>query len=434
MTTRRLLRSLRVVAFNLALTLVLAELLALAGYYLRTGKLYYLARPSGRSVSVDLRGVEEYRLHPYFGFVNRPDAAGQRTNNYGFVSPHDYPYERRSPAQYLVGVFGGSVAVGLASFESEHGVLAPLIAESLGRRAADVTVLNFAQGGYKQPQQVIVYDYFRALGQEFDLVVNVDGFNEVTLGGRNADSGVAVGMPSIDHVGALRDVTGQASALGSVERMLAIRREWTKFARAFNRAWSGDGWELRLASGFLVDFLIYKYHLRRYRARLARYTAAAGDRGEKFWLTLAPSRGGGDEGLERAVALWARGSELLDRAQRSAGGAYLHVIQPNQYHATARVFGDDERAVAFNDESPFADYVRRGYPRLVAEAGALRRRGVRVVSLLELFDGVAEPVYADDCCHYNDTGHRLLAEAIARAFAASSGRTAQAPTAAVPQR
>jgi hypothetical protein len=38
-----------------------------------------------------------------------------------------------------------------------------------------------AIGGYKQPQQLMALNYFTALGGEFDVLVNVDGFNEVAL-------------------------------------------------------------------------------------------------------------------------------------------------------------------------------------------------------------------------------------------------------------
>ena len=416
MTSRNAFGWVRLVAFNLALLLLLTELLALASYFLRTGKLYYLSPPSGRSVPVDLTGgVEKFRLHPYFGFVNRPGLAELQTNNYGFVSQHDYPYERRD-GEYLVGVFGGSVAAGFARFEAEHRALAPLLAQALGIEPAEVSVLNFAQGGFKQPQQLLVYTYFRSLGQELDLVINIDGFNEIALAGRNVRSQVALEMPSFDHLRALREVTGQVAALDDVEKMLEIRSSWKKFARTFNRAWSGESWELTTASGFLADFLIYKYHLWRYRTHLEARVEATGVAPEDSWLVLERPREQGPQVYGRAVALWARSSELLDGAQKNTGGAYLHLVQPNQYHPTQRRFSDEEKEVAFSPESPFADYVRQGYPRLAAEVESLSGRGVRVFSLLELFDDVYMPVYEDDCCHYNETGQRLLAEAIAEAL------------------
>lgn len=415
-------RRLRVVAFNLALTLLLAELAGLVGYYLRTGKLYYLAPPSGRSVTADVTGgVGKYRLHPFFGFVQRPGRPGSGANNHGFESRHDYPYERRRAGEYVVGIFGGSVAVHLAQFESEHHVLARRLAAALAREPGDVTVLSFAQGGFKQPQQLLVHDYFRALGQELDLVINVDGFNEVALAGRNVRYGVAVDMPSFDHLGPLRDAIGQASDLDSIDRMLRLRSDWQKFARTFNRAWSGEGWELTFTSGFLADFLIYKFYWRRYQAGLREHVEKLGHAGGDTWLLLGQPRPD-DDSMERAVALWARASEMLHQTQQAAGGRYLHVIQPNQYFATGRRFSDAERAVALAPESPYAEYVRAGYPRLVARVEPLRQRGVAVISLAELFDGVAEPVYQDDCCHYNETGQRLVVEAIAEAVAGLSTR------------
>ncbi|MEM1178242.1 MAG: hypothetical protein AAGM22_07865 [Acidobacteriota bacterium] len=406
----------KIVAFNVALTLVLTELLALGVYWYRSGDLYYRSRPTGRSQPVDLTGgVEQFRLHPYFGFANRP--SGPLNNNHGFVSKHDYPY-RPSRDEFVVGVFGGSVAAELAVFEAEHRHLARRLEAHLGLKDGRVTVLNFAIGGFKQPQQWLVYGYFRALGQRLDLVVNIDGFNELALTGRNRTLGVAAEMPSIDHVKALRDVTGQAGSLDGVERMQGVRSAWRRFATTFNRAWGGEAWELTFASGFLVDFLIYKFHLRRHRQLLAEHVAATGGNREDSWLLLTPSERPPAADIEASVEVWRRSSALLADAQGAAGGRYLHFIQPNQYVATDRVFSDAERAIAFSEASAFAEFIRDDYGRLLDEVDGLRADGVAVESLVELFDGVDEPIYKDNCCHYNDLGQRLLAEAIADAFEA----------------
>ena len=439
MTKTSVSRVARIVAFNLALMLLLTELVALAAYGWETGSLYYLTPPSGRSVSVDpTGGVEKYRLHPYFGFTNRPSATrrsvvGELTsepghaNNHGFVSSYDYPYERRHDDEFVVGLFGGSVAANLAVFEQKRRILATRLERVLGLPAGRVTVLNFAVGGYKQPQQWLTYAYFRALGQRLDAVINIDGFNELALAGRNRDAGIELSMPSFDHLKALRDVTGDASSLGSVERMMAIRQAWRKFAIAFNRAWAGESWELTLASGFLANFLVYKYHLRRHRQLLQQHVEETGGDGQNAWLMLEPAPSEVDgAAVERALALWTESSALLGGAQDADAGLYLHFLQPNQYHDTGRVFSEQERAVAFSSESVFADYIRRDYSRWVSGLEALRARGVRAYSLVHLFDPVSDPVYSDDCCHFNDRGQRLLAEAMAEriAEAHSDGRVA----------
>ena len=426
MTKTSVSRVARIVAFNLALMLLLTELVALAAYGWETGSLYYLTPPSGRSVSVDpTGGVEKYRLHPYFGFTNRPSATrrsvvGELTsepghaNNHGFVSSYDYPYERRHDDEFVVGLFGGSVAANLAVFEQKRRILATRLERVLGLPAGRVTVLNFAVGGYKQPQQWLTYAYFRALGQRLDAVINIDGFNELALAGRNRDSGIELSMPSFDHLKALRDVTGDASSLRSVERMMAIRDAWRKFAITFNRAWAGESWELTLASGFLVNFLVYKFHLRRHQQWLQEHVDETGGDGQNAWLTLEPAPSEVDEAaVERALALWTESSVLIDRAQEADDGLYLHFLQPNQYFDTGRVFSEEERAIAFSSESAFAEYIRHDYARWVAGIDSLRARGLPAYNLVHLYDSVAEPIYRDDCCHFNDRGQRLLAEAIA---------------------
>jgi hypothetical protein len=42
-------------------------------------------------------------------------------------------------------------------------------------------VLKLAIGAYKQPQQLITLSYLLSLGAKFDYIINIDGFNEVTL-------------------------------------------------------------------------------------------------------------------------------------------------------------------------------------------------------------------------------------------------------------
>ena len=113
------------------------------------------------------------------------------------------------------------------------------------------------------------------------------------------------------------------------------------------------------------------------------------------------------------IDLWARSSRAMHAQARAAGIPYLHVIQPNQYHVTGRQFSAEERAVAIADRTPYAQPVVEGYPRLAEAIPALRDAGVPVYELFELFDDVSEPVYVDNCCHYNELGQHVLASRIA---------------------
>src|SRR5215210_4234344 len=118
-------------------------------------------------------------------------------NNWGFWADRDYP--SNVPDAYVIGIFGGSVAnffYAMMRKELERGLSA-----TLGRK---VVVLNFAVGGAKQPQQVQILTFFGSIGQKLDLVLNIDGLNEVSMSARNAQADVATVLPFYSLLAQLR--------------------------------------------------------------------------------------------------------------------------------------------------------------------------------------------------------------------------------------
>jgi hypothetical protein len=112
------------------------------------------------------------------------------TNNFGFPSRYDYPFLKASNRQFIVGIFGGSVGayfcrIGAPRFEAD-------LRQNTFFRDRDIVTLCFSHEGYKQPQQLLVLAYFLSIGQTFDMVVNIDGFNEV--GARPASTTPTAGM------------------------------------------------------------------------------------------------------------------------------------------------------------------------------------------------------------------------------------------------
>ena len=210
-----------VVAFGLC-----AELLALAAYYVDTGALLYTHRKTYPAPlpTPDDRLVVREAVHPYFGFTHTPGtpfeipeslrAAGTtaprlQTNNFGFVSPHDYPLPKTREDEVIIGMFGGSVGVWFCQLG------APRLVERLQQhpyfRNKALVPLCFSHEGYKQPQHALVLAYFLSLGQPFDLVINIDGFNDVALAAVNTERGLASSMPSVQHMDPLVNVSGLAA-------------------------------------------------------------------------------------------------------------------------------------------------------------------------------------------------------------------------------
>jgi len=107
---------------------VCAELAALMVYYVETGRLFYTHRRAFQEsfpAPGNGRLVTE-ALHPYFGQTHTPGTAFDipealrvsssapsrlRTNNFGFVSSHDYPFVKTHDRQFVIGMFGGSVGL-----------------------------------------------------------------------------------------------------------------------------------------------------------------------------------------------------------------------------------------------------------------------------------------------------------------------------------
>jgi hypothetical protein len=99
------------------------------------------------------------------------------------------------------------------------------------------------------------------------------------------------------------------------------------------------------------------------------------------------------------------------------GARYYHFLQPNQYVPGSKVLSAEERQMAYTEGHPYGNFVVRGWDHLRKEGEDLRRQGVAFHDLTEIFAGVEETVYSDDCCHLNDRGNLLVGRAVADAIA-----------------
>lgn len=419
---------------------VFAEGVPLAVLYFQTGWLFYanphrVQRPM--PAQSEQRALTGDALHPYFGPTHRPglpfeipedirsavtdprEAPPARTNNFGFVSTTDYPVRRTTGRQFFVGIFGGSVALWFCQVGA--GRLFDQLRRSPALVGRDIVPVCLAHEGYKQPQQLLVLSYFLSLGQPFDLVINIDGFNEVALGALNNERGYDFTMPSVQHLAPMVDLIDQstltpekAEALGDISRG---RRQLAVWARRSNAA--------RSAAVHFVSDRVYAILETRYKDAVTRFGALPSNAGATSIVRVTPrteARSG--EALFAAIARqWADASATMQDLLAARGVPYFHVLQPNQY-ASGRIFPEAERAIAFIDASPFKPGAVQGYPHLLSDASltTLRERHVRFVDATKSFDGTAGQVYWDNCCHYTRLGNEVLADVIAGAVLAPEVR------------
>lgn len=350
-------------------------------------------------------------LHPYLGFVVDPDLANRAQpghfSSQGFPQL-DPPIQKRSPGKLIVGILGGSVATHF----SEHGVetLRREMGSSGRFSGKELVFVNLANGGYKQPQQLITLNYFLAQGAEFDILINLDGFNEIALHPRfNAETGVFHLYPV--------NWRGLANVPDADERALiaatAVRRhDQRMLAKQFSR--------VPLRFSITANFL-WKWMDRRLESSIADYQSSILARREQGTYQQVGPRAIGplDETDSELVAVWKRCSLQLDRLCRANGVRYYHFLQPNQYVPGSKEMNAEEKQQAFLDNHVMKTSVENGYPRLSRAGKELSDQGVRFHDLTMIFADHAEPIYYDTCCHINQRGNEILAGQIARVIMAT---------------
>jgi len=347
-------------------------------------------------------------LHPFLGYVWNPEmdhaelervAHGLHVTPFGFIDDSDV-LPRRGPHTAVVAVTGGSFACQLSVHAKE--MLRQRIRALPGLAGKDVRIVTVALGGYKQPQQLFAVGYLLAAGASFDVVINLDGFNEVALAATdNVPAGVSVLYP---RAWPFR-VGGADPQRAALTGKIAYLREWRTRAVAF-----AQGRPQRYSA------------VARLAARLWRRRASAEIDGLQRQLVegagraagaaaLGPPTPGGD-GLDTAVDVWRRGSRLLAGLCAANGIRYFHFLQPNQYVDGSKPMSADERRLAIEPAHPYRPAVAAGYPKLIASGRELSTEGVAFADLTRALADHTETLYADSCCHLSPRGYEVVAAAM----------------------
>jgi hypothetical protein len=360
-------------------------------------------------------------VHPYRGWTRRPNrdltyggSGSQQTrcpvNVHGFVSC--IPDYREIPVEDLaIGIFGGSVAMNLALVAGD--TLAEAVAARLPHLAGSVRVLSFAEGGYKQPQQLATLMEALVIGVPLDVVVNLDGFNEVTLG--VSDALGRGDHPVYPHRAHLAMALDFAQGIPSNEQVVLAARvlQLRESIGAIRRSAAEKSWLSRWAlAQAVVGRWVLTLEARKVEAEMELGELSA-DAGSSSIIDLPDScLEPKTLCLKEISQIWVASSLAMSGIAERFGVAYIHVLQPNQYVEGTKRLTDEERAQAFEPEGPWGPPVALGYPLLERRARRLRRRGVDFHNLTMVFADRDDTIYIDRCCHVNATGNTLLAEAI----------------------
>ena len=344
-------------------------------------------------------------VHPYMGYVYDPTV--EQSSPYGISA--ETPIQHRSPDKVIVGIFGGSFADDIAY--NMAGELAEKLKPSFPGR--EFVVVQATIGGYKQPQQLMALNWFAALGGEFDIVINLDGFNDVALPALENVPSTNPFFPRQWHL-RMRTVpdTEFLATVGKIRFIDSVSAKWQSFFRTGPLRYSVTAntiWRIG-------DQLLYNAAVTQ-RALLPKMSAVNG-----YAAAGPPAPFANDEEMYSALGhLWAESSFQMNAVAKAKGTQYFHFLQPNQYVDGSKPMGDEERRVAIREDHPYGVSVRKGYPVLRELGKDLTRRGVPFVDLTNVYANSRDVLYRDNCCHVNTAGQRIIVDAMVKTILSTLG-------------
>ena len=396
---------------------VVVELLALAAHGIYYGELYSFEATAKRRAALlgkigstrTARGdPEEYggvlaprEQHPYVGFLSRPGVPSGnletrvpfqgicKINDNGFIGDQDF--RTRGPGEVHLLMVGGSFAH-QAFCMSQPELLARL--RTVPRYAnKKFKLFTFATGSYKQPQQVMAVNYFLALGGKLDILINLDGYNELTF----AASGAHPVYPEKWELFFVdRDRPQQLRLIGRIQVYRELARE---------AAGLGQRLGFSITAGFvwsLVDDII-KGNIKQVNLRLEKYKDKERPRFDRDGPPLAQ-----EDPEAYAVEMWYRSSRQLQALATAFGFKYYHFIQPNQYVPESKPYSAREQRWIDGADAQQRRRFNLRYATMGAAGERFKKDGVDFTDLRFLFREVKQTLYIDDCCHINKVGNDLV--------------------------
>ncbi len=362
--------------------------------------------------------LEGLNVHPFFGFSTNKEFLYQQVDS---RLPALQSWMMRSDGRpdksmenhpgigkvdtFTIGITGGSVAGQFWDMGT------PALSEELQKcpklNGRKITYVCLAIHGYKQPQQLMVLSYFLALGGHLDVLINLDGFNEITLPvSENALKNVNPFYPRSWYF--LSQGMTDRTTLSAAGRMMEVLDNCKTLARVTSRVpfrWS-------YAAG-----LVWQLQSRRSGEAIIRIqnelTGASFSDSAGAIENLSSIYGDIGDDLEQ---VWKNCSVQLNLLCNGNGIRYFHFLQPNQYVPGSKIFSPEELQTAYNSHV-FKELVQAGYPGLTTKGMELVDEGVMFVDMSMLFEQTEETIYSDACCHLNEMGNQMLGHAVGKAIA-----------------
>ena len=341
-------------------------------------------------------------LHPYIGYVldDPPDE-----DQYGF-SNNVSSIQKKGSGKIIIAITGGSFAY--QTYDAAIDVLIEELKTNDIFKNKEFVAIRLAAGGYKQPQQLMILNYLLSLGGEFDILINIDGFNEAALPlTENVPYNVFAFFP---RKWLLRvDLMSDEKVFQYVFEGMKIRRQRLTAAKIFET--------IVLRNSYTLNFVWESIdHLLQAKINEINGKAQGLLTSAQSYVASGPSQiYESDEELFKEIAdVWKRSSLQMANLSIANKIKYFHFLQPNQYFAGSKPLTDFEKEEAFDSSHIYRKPVEDVYPYLITAGREIEQENVYYKDLSMIFAANSETLYADTCCHLNEKGYEIIAKEVAR--------------------
>ncbi|MEQ8829920.1 MAG: hypothetical protein RLW87_08940 [Alphaproteobacteria bacterium] len=318
-------------------------------------------------------------FHPFFGYVARPSinlGSPHEISQDGFFNPGQTLPVESDPNRFDLAILGGSVAAGLGVVERSKRIISKRLEELPELNGKSVNLINLAQGGYQFPTPLMILSYYQTIGQNFDAIILVDGFNE-------------------------------SWNLSNPEKLI-IPGWWERLARYFNsdidRAFFEKWREILLSQSEKSNLAILSIILKATSKNIPELE----ENNIKFYYTL-PNELKIRLDENHLADSWMRQIININKI-KGDNTTFSHFLQPSHHIYTPIGM----------TEGKYTKTIRENYKYLTKRQSELKSLNIQSYSMLSVFGDSFEEqktYYQDDCCHPTLVGYDILLNFMAEKLA-----------------
>jgi hypothetical protein len=310
--------------------------------------------------------------HPFFGKLELGNIVFE--NNMSLEPLFSKVDKSDSTTDITVLILGGSFAM----HTSAEGIFAKQLNAFFN--TDKFSVYNAAFGGGKQPSQYFKLVYLDLLGFKPDVVINIDGFNEIVL-------------PLLENYVLKNPAIFPRVYSAHVDSASNYARSCVK--RSDDLVTEG--------STFPLNALLIDLYANNCRQNIEKFDLP-------WWSDLVRT-GDFNDYVRQSVLIWKASSNGIYKFTKDRGIDYLHVLQPNQYYENSKLFSEYEKSNTLGF-THIAGTIRRFYPLLSGD----RLEEDNFYDQRMIFQTDGRTLYSDNCCHLNHDGYKLIVDDIVRKF------------------